>query len=200
MQPYYSLNTSNGVTLHNTLYFLQETILINKCLNNDRKAQFEFYQQYFAFISGICLRYLPDAPAAREITNDVFLKIFKKLSLYDAAKGSLLAWMKMIAVNTCLDKLKLKQFEAHHVAIEEEHNALADTVKEHQLGAEDLMAFLKMLPEKQAVIFNLFVVEGYSHEEIGSLLNISSGNSRWYLADARQRLKKLITASGYLVK
>jgi RNA polymerase sigma-70 factor (ECF subfamily) len=179
---------------------LQDNSLIQGCKANDRKAQFEFYQKYFAFVSGICLRYLSSAATAREVTNDVFLKLFTKIALFDAARGSIMAWIKTIAVNTCLDKLKLTSFEQFHTELEEKHEAFADAVPEERLTTADLLLFLQKLPEKQSVIFNLFVVEGYSHDEIAAMLHISSGNSRWYVSDAKQRLKKLITASGYLVK
>jgi RNA polymerase sigma factor (sigma-70 family) len=177
---------------------LDESLLIQACVANDRKAQFALYQKHFAFVSGICLRYLKDEGLAREVTNDVFLKAFTKMGTFDSNKASLLTWLRVIAVNTCLDKLKLKSFENHHLPLTED-TAAAELVYDAEITTADLLHILGLIPQKQSVIFNLFVVEGYSHEEIGKMLNISAGNSRWYLNDAKQRIKKLMIETGFTV-
>ncbi|HNP24563.1 MAG TPA: RNA polymerase sigma factor [Panacibacter sp.] len=176
---------------------MSEVELIKACLSNDRKAQFVFYRNYFAFISGICMRYLRNEQAARETSNDIFLKIFTRIAQFDASKGSLMAWMKKIAINTCIDKLKPKQTDWQPLPVQE---LAADTglIDLDHPGTEDLQKMIRQLPERQSAVLNLFVVEGYSHDEIGAMLGISAGNSRWYLSDAKQRFKKLLTSTGYL--
>ena len=177
---------------------MDEALLIQACVANDRKAQFALYQKYFAFVSGICLRYLKDEGLAREVTNDVFLKAFTKMNTFESSKASLPTWLRAIAVNTCLDKLKLKLFGSHHLPLTE-NSVAAELVYDAEITIADLLHILSLIPQKQSVIFNLFVVEGYTHEEIGKMLNISAGNSRWYLNDAKQRIKKVMAEAGFTV-
>ena len=172
--------------------------MIQGCAANERNAQFAFYQKYFSFLSGICLRYVFQKEVTREITNDVFLKIFKHIGEYDPKKGQLLSWMKVIAVHTCIDYLKSRK--EFLLDIEKLSENSTDAIPAHELTTNDVLKYLQVLPQKQAVVFNLYVVEGYSHEEIGALLNISAGNSRWHLSIAKQSLKKLMSVNGYAIK
>ncbi len=120
------------------------------------------------------------------------------MNTFDSSKASLLTWLRAIAVNTCLDKLKLKLFENHHLPLTEDTVA-AELVYDAEITIADLLHILSLIPQRQSVIFNLFVVEGYTHEEIGKMLNISAGNSRWYLNDAKQRIKKVMAEAGFTV-
>jgi RNA polymerase sigma factor (sigma-70 family) len=157
---------------------LTDSLLIQGCAANERNAQFAFYHKYFPFLSGICLRYVFQKEVTREITNDVFMKIFKHIGEFDPEKGQLLSWMKVIAVHTCIDYLKLKSSKEILLNIERLPEGSTDAIPAHELITNDVLKYLQVLPKKQAVVFNLYVVEGYSHEEIGSILNISAGNSR----------------------
>lgn len=178
---------------------MEEAQLIQGCLDNDRKSQFELYKKHYAFVSGICLRYLRKEPDARETTNDVFLKVFTKISLYDPSKSALITWIRTLAVNTCLDKMKLSSFHFEARALEEDMITEVVSV-EDSFTATDILGMIHQLPNQQSVVFNLFIVEGFSHEEIGSLLGISAGNSRWYLSDAKKRLRRIFFQPGCKIK
>ncbi len=178
---------------------LDDLMLIQGCLKNDRKAQFQLYKNYFAFVSGICLRYLRVEQEARESTNDIFLKVFTRISQFNPSKGSFSTWLRTIAVRTCLDKMKLNSFSHFYASLDEETDLFSIPSVEY-IELRDMLNLLNDLPPRQLAIFNMFVVEGYSHEEIGDILNISSGNSRWYLNDAKQKLKKIFIQNGHAIK
>lgn len=178
---------------------LDDTKLIQACILNNRKAQFELYRKYYAFVSGICIRYLKEEAVARETVNDIFLKLFTKISAFDITKASFITWLRTIAVHTCLDKMKLSAFENKTLPLDTE------TIKDElpaaeNFTAESILQVLHTLPNRQSAIFNLFIVEGYTHDEIGKMLHISAGNSRWYLNDAKQRVRKALSQTGYKVK
>jgi RNA polymerase sigma factor (sigma-70 family) len=178
---------------------LEEQLLIQGCLKNDRKAQFQLYKNYFAFVSGICLRYLRSEEEARETTNDIFLKVFTKISLFNPSKGAFSTWIRTLSLNTCLDKMKLGSFRSNMQSLDEETESFSIPSIE-TLELKDILGLLNKLPPRQLAIFNLFVVEGFSHEEIGNMLGISPGNARWYLSDAKQRLKKIFTGNGHSIR
>jgi RNA polymerase sigma factor (sigma-70 family) len=145
------------------------------------------------------MRYLRKEPEARETTNDIFLKVFTKISLYNPSKSAFITWLRILAVNTCLDKMKLSSFQFEVRSLEEDMET-APVYMEDSFTAADILGMINQLPGQQSVIFNLFVVEGFSHEEIGSLLGISPGNSRWYLSDAKKRLRRIFSHPGYKMK
>lgn len=157
------------------------------------------YKKHYAFVSGICLRYLRKEPEARETTNDIFLKVFTKIPLYNPSKSAFVTWLRTLAVNTCLDKMKLNSFHFETRSLEEDIETGQVSIEDSFTSA-DILGMINQLPRQQSVIFNLFIVEGYSHEEIGSLLGISVGNSRWYLSDAKKRLRRIFFQPGYKIR
>jgi RNA polymerase sigma factor (sigma-70 family) len=178
---------------------LEDPTLIQDCLKNDRKAQFKLYKDYFDFVSGICVRYLGREEEARETTNDIFLKVFTKISLFDPSKGAFSTWLRRLSVNACLDKMKLGSFNDNLQSLREEDEFFhIPSVQFMEL--DEMLALVNQLPPRLLVVFNLFVVEGYSHEEVGDMLGISAGNSRWHLSDAKQRLKKIFIKNGHEIK
>ena len=177
---------------------LADTKLIHACISNNRKAQFELYRKYYAFVSGICLRYLKEEAVARETVNDIFLKLFTKITTFNAAEASFTTWLRTIAVRTCLDKMKPGAFEHRTLPLDTE--TVTDELPTEGVITESILQVLHTLPQRQSVIFNLFIVEGYTHEEIGKMLHISAGNSRWYLNDAKQRVRKVLSGTGYKIK
>ena len=149
-------------------------------------------------MSGICIRYLKEEQLARETVNDIFLKLFTKISMFDASKASFITWLRTMAVHTCIDKMKLSSFENKTLPLDEE-NEHGSLDIDSSITAEKILEILHALPRRQSVIFNLFIVEGYSHEEIANMLHISAGNSRWYLNDAKQRIRSVLLQTGYKV-
>lgn len=110
-----------------------------------------------------------------------------------------MGWLRTLAVRTCLDRIKLVSFQDHFQTLQEDTEFLSFPVDEI-FAVKDILSLLNQLPRKQSVIFNLFIVEGYSHDEIGHMLGISAGNARWYLSDAKKRLRTIIIQKGQQIK
>lgn len=168
-------------------------ILIKGCLNNDRKAQEHLYKRYYHAMMALCVRYTKDRNDALEILNDAFLKVFKRLIQYDAAKGSLYTWMKRIVINTAIDFLRKQQ--AYHnmeVMLVDEEEPGIENEAVGKMNGEELLKIIRQLPAVTRLVFNLYVVDGYNHREIGVMLGISEGTSRWHMSEARRRLKIII--------
>jgi RNA polymerase sigma-70 factor (ECF subfamily) len=167
--------------------------LIKGCLNNDRTAQEHLYKRYYHAMMALCVRYTKDRNDALEILNDAFLKVFKRLIQYDAAKGSLYTWMKRIVINTAIDFLRKQQ--AYHnmeVMLVDEEEPGIENEAVGKMNGEELLKIIRQLPAVTRLVFNLYVVDGYNHREIGVMLGISEGTSRWHMSEARRRLKIII--------
>lgn len=143
---------------------------------------------------GISIRYLPSHAVAQEAVNDSFLKIFDQLPRQLAGLHSLKAWMRAIVVRTAIDYFRKERknhlatsLDAHH-----DSHAATDEITDGQ-SVEEILRLLDKLPPMWKVVFNLYEVEGYSHEEIGKMLDISTSSSRVYLARGKEFLRKMIT-------
>jgi len=136
----------------------------------------------------LCRSYAKNDEDATEILQDGFLKIFQQISKYDSSKASMYTWMRTIMIRTAIDVLR-KQKKAQ-VAIEwkEEHDPVIDAEVLDRVSAQQILYLLQYLPETTRAVFNLYVTEGYNHREIGELLNISDGTSKWHLSEARKYL------------
>ena len=149
--------------------------------------------QFLGAMWSICSRYIDNKEEAIEVLNDGYLKVFKHIDTYKKELSALNTWMSRIMVNTCIDYLR-KRKALKYVSIEEVTEG-SDTKIEHLLDdytSQELISFINQLPRTTRVVFNLYVVEGYSHEEIASFLNISSSTSRWHLTEAKKRLRQII--------
>ena len=141
----------------------------------------------------LCLRYVRSREDAIEVLNDAFLKIFRQIGRYDAARGAIYTWMRKIVINTALDALR-KQKAIHNREMppgaEEEPGIDNDALA--KLSGDELLGMILRLPVTTRLVFNLYIVDGYAHREIASLLSISEGTSRWHLNEARRQLKMII--------
>ena len=171
--------------------------IINRCKNNDRKAQELLYKQFFGPLWAICMRYMGDEQEAMEVLNDGYLKIFQNLHKFDNAKSSLYTWMSRIMINTAIDSIRkkntLKFIQVHE--LEQESDPGIDDIPD-QFSAGDLLLLINQLPHTTKVVFNLYTIEGFSHDEISKFLNITSSTSRWHLTEAKKRLRDLIKKHG----
>ena len=137
---------------------------------------------------GICLRYLKNQMDAEEVMLTGFVKIFQHIGQFQN-KGSFEGWMKRIMVNEALGFLRKK--EPMHLAIEKDVLQVAtDANAEQDLATEDLLRLLHELPAGYRAVFNLYAIEGYSHKEIGEMLDISEGTSKSQLSKARCMLQR----------
>ncbi|MGM0933598.1 MAG: RNA polymerase sigma factor [Bacteroidota bacterium] len=163
--------------------------LIQKCKKQDIKAQEELYRLYAQRLFGVCLKYSTNYQQAEDNLQDGFLTIFKKISQYQD-KGSFEGWMKRIIINTALQKYrKEKYLDIINEDLLEEQEIEID---EEDLSVDFLLKLIQELPPRYREVFNLYVLDGYSHKEISGLLNISQGSSKSNLARARGILKERI--------
>ena len=164
--------------------------LLEGCLANDRKAQKLLYEQFYEFTMTIALRYSRDEMDAGDIMSHAFVKIFESIRSFDAAKGSLHAWIKRIVVNEGLDHIKSRGRFSENVEVETVAEPSINNAALEEMGADEIMKLIQKLPPATHAVFVLYAVEGYNHREIGERLNISEGTSKWHLSEARKTLQK----------
>jgi len=164
--------------------------LLKRCSKGDRKAQEHLYYSYFGYAMSIALRFSASREMAEEIVNDSFLKVFTKIEKHDTDK-SFKAWLRRIVVNTAIDnnRKNLRNFDTIEL-IEERHDSIDETIDFP--NAEEIIALLQNLSPMYRMVFNLYVMEGYSHEEIAKEFNISVNTSRSNLSRAKERLIELV--------
>lgn len=164
--------------------------IIKGCIKQDRKAQEILYKTYFGKMMATAMRYLNNQDDSIEAVNSGFLKVFQQIHQYKG-QGAIEGWMYHIVRNTIVDfqRKKLKYTAMEGVSIEESmHNSIADSITEN-LHAGDLLQLLNTLPEATKMVFNLFAIEGFKHQEIAKMLNISEGTSKWHVSEARKLLQ-----------
>lgn len=175
----------------------EEEIMLRDCLLGDRKAQKKLFEQHYSKMLGVCYRYAVDEDQAKDFVQMGFIKVFKKLSAYNG-KGSLEGWIRRIIVNNCIDtirKEKKNRFIADgddYIAEKAEVMEEDDAPMESGLKPENVIAALQDLSPAYRTVFNLYVVEGYSHKEIAEKLKISEGTSKSNLAKAKRNLRVLL--------
>jgi RNA polymerase sigma-70 factor (ECF subfamily) len=157
------------------------------------KDQEGLYKHFYGYAMGICLRYAKNKDEASEMLNDAFLKVFNKLDAYDSTK-LFKAWLRRIVVNTSIDYYRREHKHDFQVPIEKARSEENDTDVIDQISTEDLFRLIRQLPENQKIVFNLYEIEGYSHNEIAELLHIPEGTSKSSLSRAKQRLRTMVTA------
>lgn len=141
---------------------------------------------------GLCLRYTKNEADAVEILNGAFLKVFMHIQRYDPAQGSLYTWIRTIVVRSCLDFIKLRSKAIPHKELDKALDVQLDAEAVSKLEVAVLLQLIRQLPPATQAVFNLYVMEGYNHAEIGRLLDVSEGTSKWHLSEARKRLQHMI--------
>lgn len=198
----------NKATAIRTLRLSNETEVENKeqlkaiidgCLQNDRRSQEQLFKLFYGKMLPVCIRYVSDRDTAQEVLQEGFIKIFEKLGAFDH-KGSFEGWIRRIVANTAIDAIRKSKKDPYRT----------DNDNDFKIGTEDLMvdreemetldlkaqvameAVQKLSPAYRAV-FNLYVLEEYSHKEIGTILGISEGTSKSNLAKAKMNLQKILS-------
>ncbi len=175
--------------------FLTEQSLVEGCKKNDSNCQKLLYKHFFAYAMKICLRYAPNRDEAVEIVNDGFMKVFTKIGSYNDAYA-FKTWLGKIMINTAIDfyrsGLKKMQMEDLDKAKDVGTNDFAFS----NLYYEDLIKMVQKLSVAYRTVFNLFVIDGFSHEEIAEKLSITVGTSKSNLFKARLHLKEMLKNIG----
>lgn len=164
--------------------------LIEGCLKGDRRAQEALYKKMFGTMMAVCMRYAGQRDDALDALNQSFLKVFQRIHEF-RGEGSFEGWVRRIVFTTVMDLLKTRvRFQEKHVMDEPEYPV--EPMADSRLQAADLMRLIQSLPETTRLIFNLFAIEGYKHQEIAKELNIQEGTSKWHVSEARRILKQKI--------
>ncbi len=179
--------------LSNTLVAGQTTELeelINGCIQNERAAQEKLYKLFYSRMMGVVKRYIDHDEEAEEVLNNGFLRAFLKIGQY-TFQGSFEGWLRKIVFHAVADYVKQYiKYNEKIVLIEKDeyiHKDYAD-----KLYYNELLEMVQALPYSTRTVFNMFVMEGYSHREIGKVLGISEGTSKWHLSEGRRMLKERI--------
>ncbi len=160
--------------------------LIYNCKKKDAKAQSQLYKLFSSKLFTICLKYSRNDAEAQDTLHDAFITVFNKIGQYEN-KGSFEGWLKRVTVTTALQKFRSKG--VFDIVNEEQIEDVSLDIEEDQVSLGFLLKIIQELPDRYRLVFNLYVLDGYSHKEISTLLNISSGTSKSNLARARYILK-----------
>jgi len=166
--------------------------IIQGCLHNERKYQEILYRQCYGPLMKILYRYIYQEGDAAEVLNSAMLKVLTKLDQFKGTESNFFGWIKQVAVREALDYLRKKP--KFYTTDEFPEHIMAEDfrVVHNESPGEEVQRLLKALPPLTATVFNLFVMEDYSHQEIAEELNISIANSKWHLFSARKKLQTFI--------
>ena len=173
---------------------LSEPDLIKGCILNDRRMQELLYKQYCSAMMVLCKSYTKNEEDAIEVLQDAFLKIFQQIDKYDASRSSLYTWMRKIMITTAIDFLRKQNRKNVSIEWKEEYDPAIEAEALQRMSAQQVQCMLQHLPATTRAVFNLYITEGYNHREIGDMLQISEGTSRWHLSEARKYLINLLKA------
>ncbi|WP_423148108.1 RNA polymerase sigma factor [Rubrolithibacter danxiaensis] len=168
---------------------VSEEELLQKCKKGDLKYLEKLYKHFYSYAMGVGLRYLSDRDDVLEVVNDSFIKVFGSIHSFNL-ENPFKPWLRKIVVNTAIDRRRKNLRYLDQVDIEEAVSIGHQAQVIDELNAEDIRSMLNNLPEMQRVIFNLYEIDGYNHEEIGTMLNIPESSSRVYLSRAKEKLRK----------
>ncbi len=167
-------------------------LIIAGCQKGNRASQERLYQYYHPYGMSISLRYAKNRLEAREILNESFLKVFTKLDQYDKTQA-FQYWLRRIIINTAIDFYRKHQSDPSFMTIDTALQIADDTPINIEIDPSmNTLPIVQQLPPAYRMIFNLYVMEGYKHQEIAEKLGISINTSKSNLARAKQKLKELI--------
>lgn len=170
---------------------IPESDLISGCISGDRKMQRELYERYSAKMFGVCLRYAGSTEEAEDILQEGFIKVFRKIGSY-RGEGSFEGWIRRIFVNTAIEQFRRKTYM--QPITEREENTVEATYLSvlDNLAEKDIIKLVQQLSPGYRTVFNMYVVEGYTHRQIAEALGISEGTSKSQLSRAKIILQDLV--------
>lgn len=177
---------------------INEQELVKACQNNDRKAQTAFYNLYKGKLMGVCRRYTRTPNEAEDIYQEAFVKIFNNINSLEKA-SAVGAWVRKTVIHTAINyyhaNLKFQNntdYDNILLSNDDYPNVLAG------LSNEELLILINQLPDGYRMVFNLYVIDGYSHTEIGELLGVSENTSKSQLSRAKELLRKQLKPMGII--
>ena len=166
-------------------------LLIEKCNEKDIRAQEQLYKLFYNYGMSIVVRYAHNLDLAGEIYNDGFLKVFNNIKYFNRKK-SFKAWLRKILINTAIDCYRKEMKHSNQYEITTDEDCICSDSVVEKLNAEDIIKAIHELPHIYRIVFNLYEIEGYKHEEIAEKLKITKGTSRSCLSRAKSKLRKII--------
>ena len=162
------------------------------CGKQHRGSQKALYEEFYAYGMSICLRYADNRDEASAILNDGFMKIFNSIKQFDLTKP-LKPWLRKVMVNTAINHYHQKQRAHQSEEMEKAHHEAEAESIISGISYQEIIGMLHKLPPAYRTVFNLYVIEGYKHEEIAKMLNITTGTSKSNLFKAKDSLRKILT-------
>jgi RNA polymerase sigma-70 factor (ECF subfamily) len=166
--------------------------LLEGCKRSDRKMQELLYKMLAPKMLGVCMRYAKDQYEAEDILQNAFVKVFQKVNEFRNEGGSFEGWIRRIMVNTAIEAYRKNQRMLNVIDIEEAYDVQQTTFDTKGLEAKDLMKLIEQLSGGYRLVFNMYVIEGYSHKEIADALGITEGASKSQLSRAKAILREKI--------
>ncbi len=165
--------------------------VIEGCIKDDRRCQKLLYEHYYGIMLSVCQRYARDDDEAIGMLNEGFVKVFRNLSKF-RPESSLDSWIKRIMINNAIDHYRKHKKHKHVIDIDDVYDYAEDETAHSNLGAEQLMGLVQQLPPAYKMVFSLFAIEGWNHNQIAEQLGISEGTSKSNLSKARKKLQKML--------
>jgi len=166
--------------------------IIDGCIEQDRHSQELLYKKLYGFAMNICLRYANNRYEAADVLNDGFFKAFTNIEKYDKS-WPFKAWLSKIMYNASIDYYRTNLKWSQLVRLEKSDIKVNEVSIEHKLDYEDLLLVIQRLPPTYRIVFNLYAIDGYSHEEIAEMLGITASTSRSNLHKARLKLQQMLS-------
>jgi len=170
--------------------------IIEGCVKSDRKCQQIIYEKFYGKMLGACMRYSKDREEARDILQDGFMKVFANIKQYGGS-GSFEGWIRKIIVNTAIDFIRkskhaIQYADSDYAAENAEEITEEDNNEYSNISANEIMEAVQQLPTSYRTVFNMFVVDGFSHKEIAEQLGVTVGTTKSNLSKAKKNLKKAL--------
>lgn len=174
-----------------------EKQLIQDALKGNRNSYKTLYDKYAPVMMTVCRRYAKNQQEAEDFLQDGFLKVFKNLHQFQFS-GSFEGWIRRIMVNTALKAVTKKSYKNEYVGIEDYQHEPVEAEVISKLNAEEILKLVNDMAEGYRIVFNMYVIEGYSHKEIAEHLNVEESTSRSQLVKARRWLQEKILTNSKL--
>tara|TARA_R110001592_G_C13171168_1_gene749851 strand:+ start:2194 stop:2769 length:576 start_codon:yes stop_codon:yes gene_type:complete len=172
-------------------------LTINGCKDNDRQSQKELYSNFYGYAMSICLRYTGSEADALEVLNDGFLKVFTHIEKFDISKP-FKPWLRRIMVNASIDHIKKNLKHTHMADITEANvHQSVEEAPDHNLNYEEILLKIGQLSPAYRAVFNLYVIDGYKHQEIAQQLGITESTSKANLTRAKAILRSMLREEVY---
>lgn len=166
-----------------------ELDLITECISGSRSAQKQIYDMYKVKMYTICLRYMSSKMDAEDMLQEGWVKVFTQVTTFDPQRGNFYSWIKRIFINTNLEFLRKKRLRFEDITNVDKAYSNHVIKPIHDMSMQELVTVLQELPNGYRSVFNLYVIEGYTHKEIGETLNISPSTSKTQLMKAKRMMQ-----------